>query len=204
MPASLHIITDTVLQQKFSHAELARMAWEGGADVVQFREKRFHAYHRLRLAEEIAALPRQKKQKLIINDFPQIAALSGADGVHLGSSDWEPEKARIFLGDKAIIGATVHNENELIALEGTHIDYIGVGPVFGTKSKDTGLPELSLKGLEAICKKSTWPVIAIGSVTLENVKEVIAAGAWGVAVLSHFCLAENPVDVAKKFREILG
>jgi thiamine-phosphate pyrophosphorylase len=103
-----------------------------------------------------------------------------------------------------LVGATVHNQEELEALKGQRIDYIGVGPVFGTSSKDTGLPPLGLDGLARLCQLSDWPVIAIGSIGLEDVGRLKAAGAHGVAVISAFCLAEKPIAVAKAFLEKLA
>ena len=200
----LHIITNTVIQSRYSHYELARMAFAGGADVVQYRNK---SYNRARDQEELKAivtLPRKLDQYLIINDLPALAAQVGADGVHVGLEDPEAEDARNLLGEKAIVGATVHFTNELEALQGSKIDYIGVGPVFGTKSKDLKLPALGLDGLAKICAVSNFPVIAIGSINRKNAASVLQAGAFGVAILSDFCLADNPEQVARDFKDILG
>lgn len=199
----LHILTDTVLQKRWSHVDLSRMAWEGNADCVQYREKLFSEERKLADLKEILELVHSKEQKLIVNDSPGLAKISGADGVHLGLEDPAIEEARALLGPTSLIGATIHSLEELQGLEGEIIDYIGVGPVFGTKSKNTGLQALGLKNFSEICNRSKWPVIAIGSVNLENVKEVIGAGAWGIALISAFCLSENPIEVAKKIRDIL-
>jgi thiamine-phosphate pyrophosphorylase len=204
MPNQLHILTDTTLQTRWTHAQLAQMAFDGGADVVQFREKRMKPEEMQHAIKEMLAFIRKPSQKLIVNDDVQIAAAVGADGAHIGREDLSPWDSRQILGVKAFIGATVHSLEELVALGDAPINYIGVGPVFGTQSKSLALPPMGLKRLEEICQKSPWPVIAIGSVTLQNVAEVIAAGAHGVAVLGVFCLAEDPTDVARAFKKILG
>lgn len=200
----LHIITDTVLQQRYSHLALAQMAWEAGDAAVQYRNKRFSPAKDGLEVRSMAQLARQWGKTLILNDEAVLAFEMQAQGVHLGQGDGQPIWARRLLGPKALIGATVHNQEELAALKGQRIDYIGVGPVFGTRSKDTGLPALGLDGLAALCALSEWPVIAIGSIGLKDVVELKAAGAHGVAVISAFCLAENPIAVAKAFLEKLA
>lgn len=202
MVGKLHILTNTRVQQRWSHLELAEMAFAGGADVVQYRNKSYKSQHQNEL-QACISLPRSPAQKLIINDRVDLALALGADGAHVGQEDIEPVKSRALLGPDKLLGATVHNVAELEALEGVAVDYIGVGPVFGTRSKDTGLPPLGLKGLAEICRLAPFPVIAIGSISLERLPEVLAAGAHGVAVISAFCLAEDPVQAARKFRGML-
>lgn len=199
----LHIITNTVLQSRFSHFELARMAFAGGADVVQYRNKNYQVDRDLAELLAIAALPRAPHQQLIINDDPALAAQVDAQGVHVGLDDPEVDLARALLPPQAVVGATVHFPHEWEAVRGKKIDYIGVGPVYGTQSKDVGLPPLGLKGLAEICKMATVPVIGIGSIRRANTLEVLQAGAAGVAVLSEFCLAEDPEQTARDFRKIL-
>lgn len=206
MPAGsdkmIHILTDTVIQQRWTHLQLAQMALEGGADVVQIRTKNDKL-----TPEEYSAifsLQRKPNQKIILNDDVESANRFGADGAHVGREDMPVSAARKLLGDSKILGATVHSLAELENLRNSEVDYIGVGPVFGTSSKNTNLPALGLEGLREICEKSPWPVIAIGNVNLQNAAAVMKAGAAGVAVLSAFCLADDPVEVARQFRKILG
>jgi thiamine-phosphate pyrophosphorylase len=199
----IHVLTDTYIQQRFSHLELTRMALDGGADVVQYRHKGYQPLVDAPELQAIAQLPKLPHQRWIINDDPNLAQTIGADGVHIGTTDAPPLLAREILGPQALIGATVHSLNELYALKGQPINYIGVGPVFGTQSKATGLPPLGLARLAEICQQSTWPVIAIGSINRQNAREVIAAGASGIAVLSDICCAENPQKAVAEFRAIL-
>jgi thiamine-phosphate pyrophosphorylase len=195
----LHIITDTTVQQRYSHLALAEMAWAAGKCVVQYRNKQFSADQHLAEAQAIADLARETGNWLIVNDNVTLARGLNVQGIHLGQGDCDPRDAAELLGPGVCIGATVHSHTELDALRGAPIHYIGVGPVYGTQSKATGLPNLGLDGLAAICAASPWPVIAIGSIGLAQVDEVMAAGAHGIAVISAFCLSPNPQNVAAAF-----
>lgn len=198
-PGRLHLLTDTALQGRFSHRQLAAYAAEAGADVVQYREKNYRsALHKAELAR-IAQDLSGSSTRLVINDYLALAVAFGV-GVHVGQSDASPAAAVAALAPETLVGATVHNLEELEALAKVTLGYIGVGPVFGTASKNTGLPPLGLAGLASIAAMSPFPVIAIGGVTAANVNEVIAAGAYGVAVLGAFCLADNPRAAAEELR----
>jgi thiamine-phosphate pyrophosphorylase len=200
----LHVITDTTTQRRYSHLQLAELAWAAGPCAVQYRQKAFSNVVDLPELKALAAIAHAGGQCLIINDRVDLAFDLGATGVHLGQGDGDPRAAVQLLGPQALIGATVHTRAELDALAGAAIHYIGVGPVYGTSSKATGLPDLGLDGLAAICAASPWPVIAIGGIGLTHVAEVLAAGAHGVAVISAFCLASDPQGIAREFLEKLG
>ncbi|MFM2375201.1 MAG: hypothetical protein RLZZ165_298 [Bacteroidota bacterium] len=174
------------------------MAWEAGECAVQYRNKAWDRGRDLREAKEISALAERSGNCLIVNDRIALAFELRARGVHLGKGDGGPVEAAEVLGPDAIIGVTVHSMAELRALAGANIDYIGVGPVFGTTSKTTGLPDLGLDGLAEIAHSSPWPVIAIGGIGSGQVPAVIAAGAYGVAVVSAFCHSPDPVRVASE------
>ncbi|MEM0997488.1 MAG: thiamine phosphate synthase [Bacteroidota bacterium] len=199
----LHIITNTTLQSRFSHFELAKMAFSTGKCAVQYRNKAYLPDRDRAELEAIAALARRSGLPLIINDDAELAFQVGAQGVHLGKEDGSVAAARALLGPKAIIGATVHDPSELAALTGQAINYVGIGPVYGTRSKSTGLPDLGLSGLRTLVEISPWPVIAIGSIETANLAPVVEAGAYGCAVISSFGRAENPVTVAKTMLDIL-
>lgn len=175
------------------------MAWGAGACALQYRQKNFDRARDLPALQTLARIATLEGHCLIINDSVDLAFELQAQGVHLGQGDDDPYMAGQRLGAHAFIGATVHSHAELHALAGASIHYIGVGPVFGTRSKATGLPDLGLQGLAALCAASPWPVIAIGGISLDTVEEVLATGAHGVAVISAFCLAPNPRDIAAAF-----
>lgn len=200
----LQLITDTALQQRYSHLELVAFAQQAGAPAVQFRQKQWQATHTEQL-RATAALLRGSSTQLIVNDHVADAAAVGA-GAHVGQGDLPPAEARALLGPSALLGATVHNAAELEALIAAQadIDYIGVGPVFGTQSKRWAsgqLPPLGVAGLALLCNLSPWPVIAIGSIARQHLSEVLQAGAFGVAVLSAFVRADNPEREARELVE---
>jgi thiamine-phosphate pyrophosphorylase len=195
--AKLHLLTDTHLQHRYTHLELALMAAQAGADAVQYREKVLSpAQQTDEVRAIIAQLPAGSTTRIIVNDHVQVALEAQAHGVHVGLEDMPAHKALQLLPAGSIVGATVHNVQELEALADLPISYIGVGPVFGTTSKDTGLPPLGLAGLQQLCNLSPFPVIAIGSITAARVPQVMDVGAYGVAILSEFCLAPHPADAA--------
>jgi thiamine-phosphate pyrophosphorylase len=194
----LHIITDTTLQRRWSHFQLAEMAWAAGPCAVQYRNKEWVRDRDWAEVERMAEMARVSGQCLIINDRVDLAFELRTQGVHLGQGDADPRVAATLLGAGVIIGATVHSLTELAALDGAPIHYIGVGPVYGTTSKALALPALGLDGLAGICKASPWPVVAIGGIGVGQVEEVMGAGAYGVAVLGAFCLAAEPVAVARE------
>ena len=197
------MITDEVLQNRFDHVALARMALDGGADVVQYRDKRaVPDRERLRVAALIAQLCADAGAVLIVDDRADIAAAVGA-GVHVGPSDLPVDVARRLAPGP--VGATANNvEMALDPLVST-ADYLGVGPVYGTTSKGAAPPPtLGLDGLRRVVAVSTVPVIAIGGITPEGVPAVLAAGAIGIAVLGHVCLAKDPAKATASFAVALG
>jgi thiamine-phosphate pyrophosphorylase len=204
-PGRLHVITDETVQRRWTHAELARQAALGGADVVQFREKRPRSEDRLRaIGTEITAALRGGACRLVVNDRVIVAAEIGAAGVHLGPDDLSPAAARRLLGPGALIGATANDPEAARRLVGAPIDYVGAGPVFGTASKRNPARALGLDGLRAIVELSSVPVIAIGNITPERVAGVLRTGAYGVAVLSDVVRAGDPAARTAEFAEALG
>jgi thiamine-phosphate diphosphorylase len=199
-PGRLHVITDETVQDRFTHVELGALAAEGGADVVQLREKRERdAAERLRVARALCERLGDGRARLVINDHADIAAACGADGVHLGPQDLEPAAARRLLGARALIGLTANDRRTARRWVNAPADYLGVGPVFGTAAKRDPAPALGLAGLRAIVALAGRPVIAIGNITPDRVEEVLAAGAWGVAVLSDVARAVDPAERTATF-----
>jgi thiamine-phosphate pyrophosphorylase len=201
----LHLITDTTLQNRYSHAELTEMAFRAGAKTVQFREKNYKTQvHELQLKQAIQ-FAHQYDAQLIVNDYATLAIQFGAQGNHLGQDDTPPEEVINLrpLNVPFYIGVTVHNEAEYEAIAHLPLDYIGVGPVFGTSSKATGLPPLGLAGLKLFCKLARFPVIAIGNINATNIRSVMDTGTYGVAVLSEFVLAESPEQKTEELLRLL-
>lgn len=197
-----HVITDTQLQQRWTHLDVARLAVEGGADVVQFRDKRTTATTQLvRRAMAIARLIPEHVQ-LIVDDRVDVAVAAGAHGVHLGRDDLDIDSAR-RLAPHAIIGGTANSIDEARQRARQPLDYIGAGPVFGTRSKASPAAPLGLEALAAIVQVVDCPVIAIGDITPQRVPEVLDSGAHGFAVLSGVTCRDDPADSAARYREAL-
>jgi len=203
----LQLLTDTHLQQRYTALELAQFARSAGADAVQYREKQQSTTQQVHTLQQLHALLQGSSTQLIVNDRPDWAAALPGAGAHVGLEDSPPQQARKTLGPGRLLGATVHSLAELEAIAqlpaGT-VDYIGVGPVFGTTSKNTGLPPLGLSGLREICNLSSIPVVAIGSITPHTLRPVLDTGTYGVAVLAAFCLAADPAAVAAELLHLLA
>ncbi len=199
----LQLITDTQLQSRFSHLELGQMAFRAGAPAVQYRNKGFDRAQDLAELKELVALADSEGKMVIVNDSAALAAEVGAQGLHLGKDDGSLEEARKIVGDGVVLGATVHTMAELDTVRDQPIDYIGVGPVYGTRSKSTGLPDLGLDGLAEICAASPFPVVGIGGIASGNAAAVHSAGAAGIAVLGAFCMAEDPEAAALQLVQLV-
>lgn len=197
----LHAITDTVLQDRFDHPALAARMVEGGADAVQFREKRRGAAVASALCATLTAVG--TRALVVVNDRIDLAGSCGARSVHLGRLDGSVAMARRYLGPDAVVGRTANGEQEArdVALE--RPDYLGVGPVYGTASKANPAPRLGLEALARICAASPLPVIAIGSIHPDRVAELFDAGVWGIAVLSGIALSPDPASATARYREAL-
>ena len=194
----LHVITDETIQSRFSHRALARMAFSGGADVVQYRDKRtIDAAERTEVARQLLT-EAGAAQRVIINDHAAVARQAFAHGVHLGQEDATPHQARSQLGVRAIVGKTANTLAQALAADADpEVDYIGVGPIYATDSKENPATVLGLEGLQVIATAVSKKVIAIGGITAARVKDVCAHGAYGVAVLSEVCCAEDPVAATR-------
>lgn len=158
-------------------------ALKGGATFIQLREKKLDEGSFLEEAKEIQKLCKEYNVPFVINDNVEIAKKINADGVHVGQSDMEAQNVREILGDDKIIGVSAQTVEQALLAEKHGADYLGVGAVFKTGSKDDA-EEVSHDELEKICKAVSIPVIAIGGITHDNVKELSGRGIVGIAVIS--------------------
>jgi len=200
----LYPITDRRLSG-LSHAEQVARLIEGGAAFVQLREKHLSPREFFQEAEEALKVARARGVKLIINDRADIALAVGADGVHLGQDDMPPEAARALLGEGAFVGFSTHNVEQAIAAARLPVDYVAVGPIFATKSKEKPDPQVGLEGLRRVREAVGVSVklVAIGGVTRENAPSVLAAGADSVAVISALLRPEDPAEITRLTRQFL-
>lgn len=193
----IYPLTDVQLSG-LSHAEQVKLLNEGGATLIQLREKHMPA----REFYEQAKLAARGGVKLIVNDRVDIALAVGAQGVHLGQDDMPPEAARKLLGPEAVIGYSTHNIEQAIAATKLPIDYVAIGPIFATTTKSDTAPVLGLDGLRVVRRAiGDFPLVAIGGITRGNAWEVIEAGADSVAVIS--ALLSNSGQIEEATRSLL-
>ena len=174
--------------------DLARAYVEGGARLVQLRAPDTAADTVLRWSEGIASTCASVGAQFILNDRSDVALLSAANGVHLGQEDLPVPVVRRLLGGQAIIGLSTHNLRQVRSALCQPISYLAVGPIFDTRTKDTGCVPVGLDGVRrTVAAASELPVVAIGGITLATAPAVIAAGAASVAVVSDL-LANGAPD----------
>ncbi|MES3517024.1 MAG: thiamine phosphate synthase [Natronomonas sp.] len=194
MDTAVYLVTQEGASAGRSTPEIVEAAIAGGVDVVQLREKGQSARKRYELGRELRELTADAGVTLIVNDRVDIAAAIDADGVHLGDSDLPVAVAREQLGPDALIGRSVSTPEAAKQAERAGADYLGVGAIYRTKSKDTD-PEQSEIGLEPIREiraATDLPFVGIGGVTADTAGDVVEAGADGVAVISAITAADDP------------
>ena len=194
-------LTD-VQMSGLSHAEQVQLLSSGGATLVQLREKQMpprEFYEQAKAAVEVAT---RSGVWLIINDRVDIALAAKAHGVHLGQDDLPPDAARKLLGAQAIIGYSTHNIEQATKALTLPIDYLAIGPIFGTSTKTDTSPVLGLEGLRAVRQVvGAVPLVAIGGISHANAREVIEAGADSVALIS--ALLSNPNRIGESFQALI-
>ncbi|HJB32738.1 MAG TPA: thiamine phosphate synthase [Candidatus Oscillibacter excrementavium] len=158
-------------------------AIDGGAGIVQLREKHLGQADFLAEAERFVALCREKGAVSIINDKVEIAAQVGADGVHVGQEDLEAGRARQLLGPDKLIGVSAHSVAEALAAQAAGADYLGIGAAFATGTKADATP-ITRETIRAITAAADIPVVAIGGISRDNILELKDCGLDGVAVVS--------------------
>ena len=176
----------------------------GGATFIQLREKHSSPREFYGEAGEALRVARELGVRLIVNDRADIALAVGADGVHLGQDDLPPAAARELLGERAVIGFSTHNAEQAREAARLPVNYIAIGPIFETSSKENPDPVVGLEGLRRVRQVvGQIPLVAIGGVRPENLPEVLRAGADSVAVIS-LLLARDPSEIETRTRAILA
>ena len=170
---------------KISHVEQVEKLIKGGASFIQLREKYASPQEFYKSAESALKLARARDVKIIINDRVDIALALKADGVHLGQDDLLPAEARKILGGKAIIGFSTHNIEQAVTAIRFPIDYLAIGPIFTTGTKENPDAVVGLEDLRKVREATgNFPLVAIGGINLENLREVYKAGADSAAIIS--------------------
>ena len=188
---TLYLVSDRHQTSGMPLLEALEFALEGGARLIQLREKDLSARDLFDLAGRLRQLTRRFGAKLLINDRVDIAIAVDADGVHLPASSFSPADARRLLGEDKIIGLSAHSTQDAIRAEREGADFVTFSPIYYTPSKaGYGTPQ-GLENLEEVCTKVNIPVYALGGIKGENVREVMGCGAKGVALISAILGAKD-------------
>ena len=197
----LYAVTDRHWLGDRTLYEVVKESLDGGATFIQLREKNLDTAHFLEEAKELKKLCAEYKVPFVINDNVDIALQIDADGVHVGQSDMEAGDVRAMLGPDKIIGVSAQTVEQAILAEKRGADYLGVGAVFPTGSKDDA-DDVSHETLKAICRAVNIPVIAIGGITVENTPYLKGTGICGIAVISAIYGQNNITEAAKKLKDV--
>lgn len=199
----LYVVTDSDLSKGRTDAEVARLAYEGGADAVQLRMKHSDGREMLEQAMEIRKVADEFCKFFFVNDRVDIAMASGADGVHLGQSDIPLEVARDLMGETAIIGISVDNVDQAIAAAEGGADYIGIGSIFNTSTKPDAKQGVGLGAIYEIREAVDIPIVAIGGINRGNIQDVVRAGADAAAVVSAVVAQDDIKAAAHELRDLI-
>jgi thiamine-phosphate pyrophosphorylase len=199
-----YVVTDECLSRGLSHSQIARQALEGGADVIQLRDKTMGGSALMMQAREIRRLTKEAGKLFIVNDRLDIALASGADGVHLGQEDMALADARALAPASFIIGVTVHDVNEAKEAERGGADYLGLSPIFSTGSKADAGAACGLEMIKAVKKAVSVPVVAIGGIGPSNARDVLEAGADGLAVISAVVGQPDVAAAARRLKAVIS
>jgi thiamine-phosphate pyrophosphorylase len=181
---------------------------EGGARLIQLRAKDASAAALLDLSQAVVALARPYGATIIINDRPDIAAIAGADGVHVGQDDLGVAAVRAAFPGLAVVGLSTHTRDQVEAAAEAGPDYVAVGPVYGTSTKATGYDAVGLDLVRHAARvhgggRIARPVVAIGGITLERAPQVLEAGAAAVAIISDLVAGGDPAARVRRFLDAL-
>lgn len=193
----LYVIIDPEACAGREPVEIARLALEGGAAVLQWRDKRRDKGEQLAPARAMRALCAQHRAAFIVNDHVDLALAIGADGVHLGQRDLPIEAVRPFVPPDFLIGVSTNNAAEARRAESAGASYVAAGSIFATASKETTRPA-SPQRLREVKAAVSVPVVAIGGIDASNIREVLEAGADAAAVISAVCSAHDPKAAARE------
>ena len=195
----LYAVTDRYWLGERTLHDVVKESLDGGVTFVQLREKHLDQAHFLEEAKDLKMLCKAYNVPFVINDNVDIALEMDADGVHVGQSDMEAGDVRAKLGPDKIIGVSAQTVEQAVLAEKRGADYLGVGAVFPTNSKDDAT-DVSYETLKAICQAVSIPVIAIGGITKDNVEELSGSGICGIAVISAIYGQKNIKDAAANLK----
>jgi len=197
----VYAVTDRAWTGKMSLYEQVEAALKNGATCVQLREKELDGASFLAEARDLAVLCGRYGVPFIVNDNVDVAVACGADGVHVGQEDMAAADVRRRVGDRMIVGVSVHTVEEALEAVKNGADYLGLGAVFSTTTKP-GVDLMSYETLKAICAAVDIPTVAIGGISKDNVMELAGSGVDGVAAVSAIFGAEDPGAAAAELKAL--
>lgn len=190
----LYAVTDRTWLGENSLDDQVEKAIRAGATFIQLREKHLPYDEFVKAAYEIRAVTDKYKIPFVINDNAEVAIEVDADGIHVGQKDMEAENVRKLIGENKILGVSVHTVEQAVSAEKMGADYIGVGAVFTTATKEDA-NNISLETVKKICNSVTIPVVAIGGINKNNIMDLAGSGVDGVAVISAI-FAQPDIEMA--------
>jgi thiamine-phosphate pyrophosphorylase len=200
LPPLYAIVDSAALSETGALLAFAEELVAGGVTLLQYRNKSGDARPMLEQAKELRRVV-GPRTKLIMNDRTDLCLAAEFDGVHVGQDDLSPEAVRRLIGEKLWMGVSTHNPEQLGEADKSTADYLAIGPVFSTTSKEKPDPVVGLEGVREARRLTQKPLVAIGGITRENCRTVMEAGADAVAVISD--LLREPRKSAEEFFRIL-
>ena len=183
--------------------EMAQSMIQGGVDLIQLRAKELVSAEIAQLAAELHTLTAGRGVPLIINDHPEVARVVAAEGVHVGQDDMPIAEAREIAGANCLVGKSTHSVDQAIRAFSEGADYIGFGPIFATPTKPD-YPPVGLEEIQKVHDAVRIPIFCIGGIKLDNLAEVIEAGARRVVIVSGLLQARNPAEYARAVKARLN
>jgi len=197
---TVYLVTDA--PERYANGLLKGVedALAGGVSIVQYRATTGSRRYQYETALALHKLASSHRVPFIINDQVDLALAVDADGVHVGQNDLPADVVRQLIGPGKLLGLSITTPEQLDSIPPKTVDYLGLGPIFPTISKDNAAPAIGLEQLAWMTAHTTLPTVAIGGISLENAHAVFAAGVAGLAVVSALSLSPNPADSAKALR----
>ena len=199
----LYVILDAGLLT-VPETECAQKLAEAGVRLLQYRNKRASARELFESSTKLVSLLAPLNVSVVVNDRADLAALAGADGVHVGQEDLGVEKARQVVGAEKLVGLSTHNLEQFQRAATSSADYIAVGPIFETGTKSNPDPTVGTEFIREVRPLTDKPIVAIGGITLERAAGIIESGADSVAVISDILGAPEPGKRARQYIDLLG
>jgi thiamine-phosphate pyrophosphorylase len=198
----LYVILDAALL-KIPAKECAKSLVDAGVRLIQYRNKRASGRELFETSCDLVEYLNPAGVQFIVNDRADVAALAGARGVHVGQDDLGVEQARVVMGERKWVGVSTHNAGQFRSALETSADYVAIGPIFATGSKESPDPVVGVGFVRETRTMTDSPIVAIGGITLERAAEVIDAGADSVAIISDILRAENVGKRARQYSDLL-